>query len=166
MEPVAGPLRLYGSVSKHPPPPWSWVEGRLVDTPVLWVVAGRAAARHPRPVWGVWSSGELYLSIGTPVIRRALETDPLVCVHAESGTDVVVLHGRAEPAPGAVAAIAAYDAKYDWRYDEATYGPLTRVRPEEAIAWRTAGWAGRDGFTEAGRWWWPATPPEAPEAAR
>jgi hypothetical protein len=47
---------------------------------------------------------------------------------------------------------AAYNAKYEWNYTTEEYGPLTTVVPTTAFAWRSAGWAGRDGFQETGRW--------------
>jgi len=71
-----------------------------------------------------------------------------------SGTDVVILEGAASIPAGAPAQIVvdAYDAKYEWRYDLAEYGPFTVVRPERVLAWHSAGWAGRDGFKQSGRW--------------
>ena len=45
-----------------------------------------------------------------------------------------------------------YNAKYDWNYKVDEYGPLTIVEPTKVIAWRTAGWAGREGFQATGRW--------------
>jgi hypothetical protein len=48
--------------------------------------------------------------------------------------------------------VTAYDAKYDYSYDAASYGPPTVVSPAELMAWRAAGVAGRDGFTHSGKW--------------
>ncbi|CAN5657968.1 hypothetical protein BH24ACT5_BH24ACT5_19960 [soil metagenome] len=50
----------------------------------------------------------------------------------------------------------AYNAKYDWDYMVDEYGPFTLVEPAKVIAWRSAGWAGRDGFQATGRWTFPS----------
>ncbi len=155
MDPRQVALRLYTQASDHEPLDWSWVDAELAAAGTYWVVARTDGYPHPRPVWGVWLEQALHLSIGTPANRRALVTDPRITVHLESGTDVVVVEGiaavgRSEPTPAAV--LAAYDAKYDWRYDQETYGVLTRVDPTAVLAWRTKGPAGRDSFQQTGRW--------------
>jgi hypothetical protein len=48
-------------------------------------------------------------------------------------------------------AMAEYNRKYDTSYEVGRYGPLTAVAPQTVLAWRTAGWAGRDSFQQAGR---------------
>lgn len=48
--------------------------------------------------------------------------------------------------------VARYERKYDSSYEVDKYGPLTRVAPETVLAWRTAGWAGRESFQQTGRW--------------
>jgi hypothetical protein len=80
-----------------------------------------------------------------------------VTVHLESGTEVVIVEGSATLEPGTVtpASLAAYDDKYDWTYDAETYGPFTRVDPTTVLAWRTAGWAGRESFQQTARWSFP-----------
>jgi hypothetical protein len=119
-----------------------------------WVVMHGASevCPHPRPVWGVWSESRLCLSIGSPSIRsRAVRGAP-VAVHLDSGTDVVIVNGTVRSTTTAAALISMYDAKYDWTYEVAEYGPLTVVVPNDVLAWRSAGWAGRDGFEKTGRW--------------
>ncbi len=148
-------LRLYGHPSEKPPLDWAWVDGQLESAGTYWVVGCAQGHPHPRPVWGVWSGGRLFLSIGSPAIVRALAADPRVTVHLDSGTEVVVVEGRAAGAVTDEAVIGAYDAKYDWTYDIETYGPLTRVEPRVVLAWRTAGWAGRESFQQTGRWSFP-----------
>ncbi len=104
-------------------------------------------------MWGVWRAGVLLLSVGSPVLAAALETNPECTVHLESGTDVVVVEGIARRgAEPDHADVDAYDRKYDWQYDYGEYGPFTHVSPTVVMAWRTAGWAGRDGFRHVGRW--------------
>jgi hypothetical protein len=103
-------------------------------------------------VWGIWHDDELYLSIGSPILRRALADDPVVTVHLDSGTDVVVVEGAVTRSSTAADVIAAYDRKYDWSYDTVEYGPLVVSTPARVLAWRAAGWAGRESFQQSGRW--------------
>ena len=107
---------------------------------------------QPRPVWGIWADEWLNLSIGSPAISRLLEGQPEITVHLDSGTDVVVLEGVVAGRTDDPVLIRAYNDKYDGTYTKHEYGPLTRIRPTVALAWRAAGWAGRDGFRQGGRW--------------
>ena len=159
MEPARRVLRLYTQPSTHPPLAWEWVDRRLAEAGTYWVVASTAGYPHPRPVWGVWHDELLHLSIGSPGLRASIAADPRVTVHLESGTEVVIVEGLVihlvAPAAGPdLAPIEAYNAKYDWEYDTAQYGPFTTIAPSRILAWRTAGFAGRESFTETGRWEW------------
>lgn len=149
-------LRLYGQVSNKPTPDWSWVNQQLESAGTYWVIARTASHPHPRPVWGVWENQRLLLSIGTPSTLRALAADPRVTVHLDSGTDVVIVEGRAVDLADTDAdvdhAVETYNRKYDWSYDAEAYGPLTVIVPSSVLAWRTAGWAGRGSFQQTGRW--------------
>jgi nitroimidazol reductase NimA-like FMN-containing flavoprotein (pyridoxamine 5'-phosphate oxidase superfamily) len=51
---------------------------------------------HATPVDGLWLNDRLYFG-GSPQTRRQrnLAANPAVCVHLESATDVVILHGEA-----------------------------------------------------------------------
>jgi hypothetical protein len=147
-------LRLYGSSSDHPGLAWSWVEEQLAAAGTYWVVARGPGHPHPRPVWGIWTPGRrLELSIGSPVVSRALDADPRVTVHLDSGTDVVLVEGLVEPGVATdPESIASYNHKYDWDYRVDEYGHLVAVRPVRVQAWRCAGWAGRDSFQATGSW--------------
>jgi hypothetical protein len=151
--PRPGPLHLYGARSDRPALDWESVERRLVEAGTYWVTARSAGHPHPRPVWGIWSRRALLLSIGSPGLVASVGRDPRITVHLDSGTDVVIVEGTAQLLQESDAAsIAAYDAKYEWTYDLDEYGPLTRVDPTVVMAWRSGGWAGRDGFEAVGRW--------------
>lgn len=152
MRPTPTPLRLYGQSSGLDPLPWASVDERLANAGTYWVVPRSAGQPHPRPVWGIWRADALRLSIGSRVLARALDADPVVTVHLDSGTDVVVLDGRVTGSDVKTETIAAYDAKYDWSYDVDQLGPLTVVSPSTVLAWRSAGWAGRESFRCGGRW--------------
>jgi hypothetical protein len=133
---------------------WADVQRQLEDAGTYWVTGRGPGHPHPRPVWGVWVDDSLRLSLGSPVLRRELAADPTVTVHLESGTNVVIVEGMASELRGDEVApsLAAYDRKYDWKYDAEQYGPLTLVRPAAVLAWHAAGPAGRDGFKKASRW--------------
>jgi Pyridoxamine 5'-phosphate oxidase len=154
VDPAGERLRMYGSVTSLDALSWDWVQGQLESAGTYWVVPVGDGHPHPRPVWGVWLDNALQLSVGSPVVARQLAADPTVTVHLDSGTDVVVVEGNASLLPDDTAdrALEAYNAKYDWDYSVAEYGPLTTVSPTTVMAWRSAGWAGRDGFQQAGRW--------------
>jgi hypothetical protein len=145
-------LHLYGQLSATPRLDWDWVDSQLKAAGTYWVVARTQGHPHPRPVWGIWENDHFCLSIGTPVTLRAVALDPVVTVHLDSGTDVVIVEGRAAGAASGTEAIDAYNQKYDWSYDAGQYGPLQRVDAGVVLAWRTAGWAGRDSFQQTGRW--------------
>jgi len=100
----------------------------------------------------VWLNNHLYLSIGTPLTLRALSADPTVTVHLDSGTEVVVVEGRAIGDRSEAEILEKYNRKYDWSYDVGDHGPLTCVEPGIILPWRAAGWAGRESFQETGRW--------------
>jgi hypothetical protein len=146
-------LRLYGARSDRAPLAWSWVDEQLAGAGTYWVIARDLGHPHPRPVWGIWHESRLHLSLGSPTLRRAIRLDPVVTIHLDSGTDVVIVEGLVTPlAPTTPALIEAYQQKYDWQYDASQYGDLTVVRPKKVLAWRTAGWAGRDSFQTTGSW--------------
>lgn len=150
-------LRFYGQPSDHEALDWAWVDNQLRTSGTYWVVARSTVRPHPRPIWGIWHDSCLYVSIGSPALLAQLATDPVVTVHLESGNDVVIVEGRACGPCDDAKVIAAYDAKYDWSYDLAEYGPLTSITPTAILAWQASGWAGRGGFERSGRWNFPAT---------
>ena len=152
MTPSRTRLRLYGAPSGAEPLEWPWVERQLVIAGTYWVVARAHGHPHPRPVWGVWQGEMCHLSVGSPRLVADLRTDPTVTVHLGDGTDVVIVEGVVDAFATAPAALAEYNTKYDWDYRVPEYGDLVAVRPVTVLAWRSAGWAGRDGFREVGRW--------------
>lgn len=152
MDPIAEPLSMFGAPAEAPSIDWAWADDQLRRADFYWVLA--RPVPHPRPVWGVWHEHELVLSLGSPVLLRQIAADPRVTVHLESSVDVVVLEGDRVGDTVDPAAIARYDAKYDWAYDAAQYGPFMVVAPTVVKAWRAAGPAGRDGFQSSARWRW------------
>ena len=148
-------LVQYGQPSSHPGLPWDWIDAQLTGAGTYWTSIAGEGTPHPRPVWGVWLDEVLSLSIGSPRLVSSAKPGASIAVHLDSGTDVVIVEGVVEGPSVDASVVAAYDAKYTWTYDVAEYGPLTAVHPTSVLAWQSAGWAGRDGFTATARWTWP-----------
>jgi len=112
--------------------PWAWAEERLVGARNYWVAL---AGPHASPVWGLWQEGGLLFSCGASSRKaRAIAQDPRIVVHLESGDDVVIVEGEAEPAVATDEDVTAYERKYDYRPNpgEGWY----RVVPRRTLAWR------------------------------
>lgn len=112
--------------------PWAWAEERLLASRNYWVAT---VGPHASPVWGLWQDGTLLFSCGRESRKaRALAQDPHIVVHLESGDDVVIVEGVAEPAAATVDDLEAYEQKYAYRPEpgEGWYS----VVPKRALAWR------------------------------
>jgi hypothetical protein len=117
---------------------WGWAEERLFTARNYWICTTRSdGSPHAAPVWGLWNEGGVVFGTA-PESRKArnLERDSRVLVHLESGDDVVIVEGRADPAELDERIAEAYAEKYDFRPDptggsEGWY----RVVPRVAYAW-------------------------------
>lgn len=143
---------MFGQPSEIEPLEWAWVDKQLTAAGTYWITTPREGHPHPRPVWGIWDDGTLHLSVGSPAVARDLDAHPAVTVHLDSGVDVVIVEGRVTGRTGDADLVARYDRKYDWTYTVEDYGPFTTVAAATVLAWRSAGWAGREGFQRTGRW--------------
>jgi hypothetical protein len=81
---------------------------------------------------------------------QVLASDPALSVHLDGATDIVIVEGLVASRSTDTSVISEYDAKYDWHYDLDEYGPLQCSKPDAVLAWRSAGWAGREGFHQTG----------------
>lgn len=149
---------MYGARAQAAGLEWPWVENQLVNADAYWVVAPGSDHPHPRPVWGIWHDDELCLSIGSPRIKADAQTECPLTIHLGSINDVVIVEGRTVGSAADSHLVDAYNAKYDWDYSVDEYGPFTLIDPAKVIAWRSTGWAGRDGFQATGRWTFPSNP--------
>ena len=152
MDPVAEELFMYGAPAEVHDLEWPWVAEQLASTGAYWAVTPSSERPHPRPVWGVWLDDVLYLSIGSPRLSADARDDVAITVHLGSVTDVVIIEGLATGQNSDARVLDAYNAKYDWNYTIDEYGPFRTVAPTKVMAWRSAGWAGRGGFQQTGRW--------------
>jgi len=125
--------------------PWSHVEERMAHARVYWISTVSPDHRpHATPVDGVWLDGQLYFG-GSPQTRRNrnLAENPAVCVHLESGSDVVILHGDAfelqAPERELTLRLAEASAqKYGYAPKPEEYGAggVFVFRPRVAFAWK------------------------------
>jgi Pyridoxamine 5'-phosphate oxidase len=77
--------------------PWSHVVERVAKAQHYWIcTVGPDGRPHATPVDGLWLDDQLFFG-GSPQTRRNrnLAANPAVCVHLESGMDVVILQGAA-----------------------------------------------------------------------
>jgi len=135
--------------------PWSHVTERMAEAQNYWVCTVSPDGRpHATPVWGLWVDDRLYFG-GSPNTRRNrnLAENPAVCVHLESGSDVIIVHGDAQElrAPDqslVTRLIEVSKSKYGYAPKPEDYDqtPGTYVlRPRWALAWK-------EGLKDATRW--------------
>jgi len=118
---------------------WAWVDERMRVARNYWVATTTSDGRaQVAPVWGVWFDDTFFFGTGvTSQKGRNLARDPRLSVNLESGDEVVILEGVAEPLadPELFARyVEAYDAKYDIRPESADGGTFF-VRPLRVFAW-------------------------------
>ena len=132
-------------------PRWDDIEPALEQARNYWLAMCDRHGPHTAPVWGVWLDGAFLFSTD-PASRkgRALAGGGPCSVHLESGDEVVIIHGWAEPLPRELhdAFIDIYARKYGVLidpHDEAQ--ALFRIIPAMAYTW-----VERDYLRTAARW--------------
>jgi nitroimidazol reductase NimA-like FMN-containing flavoprotein (pyridoxamine 5'-phosphate oxidase superfamily) len=127
--------------------PWSHVSERMAQAKFYWVsTVSPEGHPHATPVDGVWMDDKLYFG-GSPKTRRNrnIVANPAVCIHLESGSDVVILHGEAHALGKvdrelAVRLSAANEEKYGYGTKPEDYearGAGTFVfQPHIVFAWK------------------------------
>jgi len=123
--------------------PWSHVADRMAKAMHYWIsTTGPDGHPHATPVDGLWIDDRLYFG-GSPQTRRQrnLAANPSVCVHLESASDVVILHGeaRAERPDAALAKRLAEDSTRKYGYgqtpEQYQQADVHVFRPRTAFAW-------------------------------
>ncbi|MFN7948344.1 MAG: pyridoxamine 5'-phosphate oxidase family protein [Blastocatellia bacterium] len=126
--------------------PWSHVTERMQAAKVYWVCTVSPDGHpHATPVDGVWVDDRLYFG-GSPRTRRHrnLAANPAACIHLESGSDVVILHGEARelhaPARTLTTRLAAASKeKYGYAFTPEQYETMPGVlefSPRLVLAWK------------------------------
>ena len=119
---------------------WSAVAERLAAARSYWVATTRADGRpHASPVWGLWLDGAVMFDADVKSVKALnLTHDPRAVVHLESGDDVVIVEGVAEPMLDEAHReryVDAYERKYAFR-PEGMEGAVTfRLAPQVVLAW-------------------------------
>ena len=123
--------------------PWSHVVDRMTAAAHYWIATVDPGGRpHATPVDGLWIDGCLYFG-GSPRTRRQrnLAANAAVCVHLESASDVVILHGEARAERPdrelAVRLAAASQKKYGYSPKPEHYenNDVHVFRPRLGFAW-------------------------------
>lgn len=125
--------------------PWSHVSERMTEAMVYWVCTVSPDGRpHATPVDGLWLEDRLYFG-GSPKTRRSrnLAANPAACVHLESGSDVVILHGdvlemKSPERSLTVRLSEGSHEKYGWGPKPEQYeaGGVQVFLPTMALAWK------------------------------
>jgi hypothetical protein len=123
---------------------WSHVTKRMTEALHYWVCTV-SPDEHPHvtPVDGLWLDNHLYFGGSSTTRRhRNLVTNSAVCVHLESGSDVVILHGttlqlHAPPRALTTRLAAASAQKYGYAPEPEAYGTgnVYIVHPRVVFAW-------------------------------
>ncbi|MBK8901943.1 MAG: pyridoxamine 5'-phosphate oxidase family protein [Anaerolineaceae bacterium] len=126
--------------------PWQYVTDRMASAKCYWITTVSPNGRpHATPVDGVWLDDHLYFG-GSPATRRSrnLVDNPAVCIHLESGTESVILHGDALALTAvehtlAVRLAEASKQKYGYSQRpeeyEANPGNIFAFHPQVVFAW-------------------------------
>jgi hypothetical protein len=134
--------------------PWSHVSERMEQARVYWVATVDPRGRpHATPVDGLWLDDRLYFGGSQETRRnRNLARNPAACVHLESGSDVLILHGEVEELGGEDLELArrladASNEKYGYGSKAEDYlaGGTFTFTPRKVIAWKPL-------FKDATRW--------------
>jgi len=118
--------------------PWAWADERLEAAHNYWVAT---VGPHASPVWGLWRDGSFLFSCEARSRKaRDLALDPRLVLHLESGDEVVILEGVAEPVAATEADVEEYERKYAYKPNpgEGWY----RVEPQRVLAWREQDYPG------------------------
>lgn len=118
---------------------WGWATERLSRARNYWIATTRPTGRpHSRPIWGVWLDNVFYFSTGSLAVQN-LATQPAITVHLESGNEVVIIEGVAQPVSDVSLleqVVRLYNEKYRWNLDASHLeGPFYAVRPQVAFGW-------------------------------
>jgi nitroimidazol reductase NimA-like FMN-containing flavoprotein (pyridoxamine 5'-phosphate oxidase superfamily) len=121
---------------------------------VYWITTADSSGRpHATPVDGLWLDEKLYFGGSQETRRnRNLARNPAVCVHLESGSDVLILHGEVRELGGEDRELAqrledASKEKYGYgsKADDYLVGGTFVFTPRKVIAWKPL-------FKDATRW--------------
>lgn len=113
---------------------------RLYRENIVWLATVRPEGRpHLVPIWHVWHQGQLYISTGQGSVKmRNIRHEPHVALSLPDAMDVVLVEGRAHPAPQLGDELAPHFVqKFGWDFrGDAEYGGLVQIAPTKILAWQ------------------------------
>ena len=119
---------------------WEFVADRMADDRTFWVSTTRPDGHpHARPVWGVWLDDTFHCGGGerTRWVQNLAENAEIT-VHRESGTEVVIVEGRAGKLTERTAdeeQLERIDDAYEEKYGIRHGTPVFAVHPHTVLAW-------------------------------
>lgn len=116
---------------------WSFVASRMEASRNYWIASVSShGLPHAAPVWGLWHQDSFYFSTDLYSRKgRNVAAQPSVVVHLESGDEVVIIEGNAEPVDDS-ALLAELDLLYFQKYAyHLDTGATFKVTPRLAFAW-------------------------------
>jgi hypothetical protein len=119
--------------------PWSFAYERLERAQNYWICTASPDGRpHAAPLWGVWVNNRFFFD-GHPATRwaRNILANPLMSLHLESGSEVVIVEGVVEDVTEPGRALYtnfadAYEAKYSYRPPDHGFFLL---KPSVVLGW-------------------------------
>ena len=117
--------------------PWAFVTSRMETARNYWIcTSAKNGTPHAAPVWGIWQKGRFYFSTDRESRKgRNLAARSAILVHLESGDEVVVIEGHAQPLAGSPL-LDELDAVYFKKYAFHLEGHATyEVQPTKVFAW-------------------------------
>lgn len=131
---------------------WEHVVERIETSRNYWLATTYPDGRpHVTPLWGVWVDDALWFD-GLPTTRwaRNMAGNPSICVHLESGDDVVILEGTVDDLETDIETEErlkrAWRGKYGSLEPEAHTQGIFRLRPRRVRAWSVSA------LTDGARW--------------
>jgi hypothetical protein len=133
---------------------WSHVDELMSQAKVYWITTvDQSGHPHATPVDGLWLDDRLFFGGSQETRRnRNLAQNPAVCVHLESGSDVLILHGEVRELGAADRDLSgrladASKEKYGYGSKPEDYlaGGTFAFTPRKVIAWKPL-------FKDATRW--------------
>ncbi len=139
IDPEPSQPRMFGGYVGSARLPWTWATERLSRARTYWIATTCPDGQpHSRPVWGIWLDNTFYFSTGS-LAAQNLVAHPAITVHLESGSEVVIIEGTAEPVADASLlerVVSLYNQKYLWDLDANHLpGPFYAVRSQVAFGW-------------------------------
>jgi hypothetical protein len=135
--------------------PWPAISSRIGESELYWLATTRPDGRpHAVPIGGAWNEDRLYFNMSPRTVSaRNLAGGAPVCVHLESGMEVVIIEGVATvlPPPDVPASVLEdYGRKYG---GGVSYDPADSELPWFALEpHRVLFWLGADIRNTALRW--------------